>query len=85
MFMNIIEHYTPDEEEDKNRKIYENIVLPWTVIWSVVVFVLFCTLVSDQEKNYQPTPHPEYNLHIPCSDMLLDESTELQTRLLNQF
>jgi len=84
MSMNIIEHYM-HEEEDKNLKIYENIVLPWIVIWSVIAFVLFCTMVSDQGKNYQPKPHPEYELHIPCSDMLLDESTEHHTRVLNQF
>ena len=74
--MNIIEHYTPEEEENKNMKTYENIVLPWIVIWSVVVFVLFCTMVSDQGKYYQIPSHPEYLLHIPCSDMPVGQESE---------
>ena len=76
MNMNIIEHYTPEEEENKNMIIYENVVLPWIVILSITVFVLFCTMVSDQGKYYQTTSHPEYELHIPCSDMSVGQESE---------
>lgn len=59
--MNIVEHYMP-ESEDKNDGIYWNFIVPGVVIWSVITFVIFSTIVSDQNAQKIGPFHPEYEL-----------------------
>lgn len=63
--MNIIEHYTP--EENKNEQIYFNVILPLLVFWSVLTFILFCTLIQDQNKHQQTGERTQYMLFLPDS------------------
>lgn len=65
--MNIIEHYTPEPEENKNDQIFFNVILPILVFWSALTFVIFCTLIQDQDKHQLTEERTQYMLFLPDS------------------
>ena len=66
--MDIIEHYNPEEETEATEDIC-NILQACTLVISIIVFVLFCTMISDQEVYKKEPLHPEYILNPPCNDL----------------
>ena len=64
MDMTIIEHYRDDESSNRNDRMYYDYILPFTVFWSVVTFVMFMTILSDWKNPPDPPDHPEYVLEV---------------------
>lgn len=65
--MNIIVHYTPEPEENKNDRIYFNVILPILVFWGALAFVIFRTLIQDRDKRQLTEERTRYMSFLPDS------------------